>query len=62
MDWSRFFLANCDRKGLSDFFIRESGEVAMMIGKQLEYVGEKIRTEDFDGLVTSLEDFAAGGF
>ena len=54
MDWSRFFLANCDRKGLSDFFIRESGEVAMMIGKQLEYVGEKIRTEDFDGLVRHI--------
>jgi Tfp pilus assembly pilus retraction ATPase PilT len=51
MDWSRFFEANCDRKGLSDFFIRESGELAMMIGKHLEYLGEKITPADFDNLV-----------
>jgi twitching motility protein PilT len=51
MDWHRFFETNWDRKGLSDFFIRESGEVAMMIGRQLEYVGEKINTKDFDALV-----------
>lgn len=51
MEWSRFFKSNCDRKGLSDFFIRESGEVAMMIGKQLEFVGEKITIPDFDNLV-----------
>jgi len=51
MDWSQFFAANCDRKGLSDFFIRESGEVAMMIGKHLEFVGERITVADFDALV-----------
>jgi hypothetical protein len=48
MDWPRFFTANCDRKGLSDFFIRESGEVAMMIGKHLEFVPDKITVPDFD--------------
>ena len=44
MDWTRFFKANCDRKGLSDFFMRETGEVAMMIGRRLEFVEEKITT------------------
>jgi twitching motility protein PilT len=51
MEWTRFFLDHCDRKGLSDFFIRESGEVALMIGRRLEYIEERITTEDFDGLV-----------
>ncbi len=54
MDWSRFFQANCDRKGLSDFFIRESGEVALMIGKQLEYLDGKITPEDFEALVNLI--------
>jgi twitching motility protein PilT len=51
MDWHRFFQSHCDRKGLSDFFIRESGEVALMVGKQLEYPEKRITTDDFDNLV-----------
>lgn len=51
MDWHRFFEDNCGRKGLSDFFIRESGEVAMMIGKHLEYMPEPITPGDFQNLV-----------
>ena len=54
MDWHRFFDAHCGRKGLSDFFIRESGEVALMIGKHLEFIGERIRPADFDGLVNLI--------
>jgi len=51
MEWSRFFEANCGRKGLSDFFMRETGEVAMMIGRRLEFVQEKITVAEFDNLV-----------
>lgn len=51
MDWQRFFDAQCVRKGLSDFFIRESGEVAMMVGRHIEFHDEKIATPDFDRLV-----------
>jgi twitching motility protein PilU len=51
MDWPRFFEKHCVRPNLSDFVIRESGEVAFMIGKQLEFLDEKIKVADFDGLV-----------
>jgi len=51
MEWSQFFQAHCDRKGLSDFFIRESGEVSLMVGKQLEFMEKRITPADFDNLV-----------
>jgi Tfp pilus assembly pilus retraction ATPase PilT len=51
MDWPRFFEKHCVRPNLSDFVIRESGEVAFMIGKQLDFLEERIQIADFDNLV-----------
>jgi twitching motility protein PilT len=54
MDWPQFFENHCDRKGLSDFFIRETGEVSLMIGRQIEFVEGKITANDFDNLVNLI--------
>jgi len=51
VDWHRFFECTFDRPGLSDYLIRETGEVALMIGKRLEFVEEGITPADFDKLV-----------
>jgi Tfp pilus assembly pilus retraction ATPase PilT len=51
MDWPRFFEKHCVRPNLSDFVVRESGEVAFMIGKQLDFLEERIQVADFDDLV-----------
>jgi Tfp pilus assembly pilus retraction ATPase PilT len=51
MDWHRFFDQHCSRPGLSDFVFRESGEVTFMVGKQVEFLEEKIKAEEFDDLV-----------
>jgi len=51
VDWHRFFTKHCDRPGLSDFVLRETGEVALMVGKRLEFTEDRITSDDFDGLV-----------
>jgi Tfp pilus assembly pilus retraction ATPase PilT len=51
MDWHRFFKHHCDRPGLSDFIFRESGEIALMVGKLLDFQEDKINSSEFDDLV-----------
>lgn len=51
MDWHAFFTRHCSRPGLSDFVIRETGEVALMVSKQIEFAPERIDRAEFDGLV-----------
>lgn len=54
MDWSAFFHSTFDRPGLSDYLFRESGEVALMVGKRPEFLGERITPADFDALVALI--------
>ncbi|HEX3731092.1 MAG TPA: ATPase, T2SS/T4P/T4SS family [Opitutaceae bacterium] len=58
MDWSQFFLSTFDRPGLSDYLIRETGEVALMVGKRPEFIPETITVGHFDALVDLI--FPAG--
>jgi len=51
VEWHQFFAATFDHPGLSDYLIRETGEVALMAGKRLEFIPENITREDFDRLV-----------
>jgi Tfp pilus assembly pilus retraction ATPase PilT len=51
VDWNRFFEHHRDRPGLSDFIFRETGEVALMVGKRLEFTADRIDRADFDGLL-----------
>ncbi|MGH7997025.1 MAG: ATPase, T2SS/T4P/T4SS family [Opitutaceae bacterium] len=54
MDWLPFFKRTWNNPGLSDYVVRETGEVALMIGKQLDFIEEKITPADFDALVNMI--------
>jgi len=51
MDWPHFFETHCARPALSDFVIRESGEVVFMVGKQVEFLDRQITSAEFDDLI-----------